>query len=312
MVDHVLVNLQRNLARMDRLQNRLSSGKRVQYPSDDPASASLAMRLHSAVLENDQYRRNVEAGISWLATTDSALQDMVNTLHRARELIVAGARGDLPDSARQALADEMDQVIRHLVEVGNTTHGGRYIFGGFRTDQPPLGLVVDVTTGKLTAVKYQGSTDPAAEFKVETGPLVTVTVGTSGVRVFGTLSPIPGSPPLPPDQQPELFVHLIAARDHLAAGDVQALSNRDLQNLDADLDRILRELSRVGARQQGLELLAQRLDADQVNLKELLSKAEDLDVAEAITELKMQENVYRLALASGARIIQPTLLDFLR
>ncbi|HEY8486700.1 MAG TPA: hypothetical protein VIL11_04840, partial [Limnochordales bacterium] len=101
-------------------------------------------------------------------------------------------------------------------------------------------------------------------------------------------------------------------RDHLQAGDVNSLSGQDLQWLDQGLDRVLQALSVVGARQQGLELVSQRLSSDGLNLKELLSRAEDLDVAEAITELKMQENAYRLALASGARIVQPTLLDFLR
>lgn len=303
LVDHVLVNLQRNLTRLDRLQNRLSSGRRVQYPSDDPASATLAMRLRSAVADNDQYQRNASAAISWLQTTDSALQDVVQTLHRARELVVSGARGDLPDSARQALAEEMDQLLRHLVEVGNTQHGGRYIFGGFRTDRPPLVVAAtQASTGWVDQVQYSG-TASVVHWEAEVGPQVSLPVSVAAQEVFGDLTG--GS-------EPELFAQLRQIRDHLQAGDVNSLSGQDLQWLDGGLDRVLQALSVVGARQQGLELVSQRLSSDGLNLKELLSRAEDLDVAEAITELKMQENAYRLALASGARIVQPTLLDFLR
>lgn len=300
-VDHVRVNLQRNLAQLDRWQSRLSSGRRVQYPSDDPASASLAVRLRAALSENDQYRRNVDAGISWLQTTDTALQDVVQTLHRARELVIQGARGDLPPSARRALADEMDQLLRHLVEVGNTRHGARYIFGGARTDRAPLAISGSLPgTGWVQAVQYQGD---ATALQLQAGPEVTVPFGLAGPQVFG---------PLDPSLEPELFRQLRQMRDDLEAGAVDDLNGRDLQWLEQALDRVLDALAETGARQQGLELLSQRLQSDELNLKELLSRAEDLDVAEAITELKMQENVYRLALASAARVLQPTLMEFLR
>ncbi|HEY8425237.1 MAG TPA: hypothetical protein VIK73_04385, partial [Limnochordales bacterium] len=83
-VDNVLINLHRNYARLDRLQTHLSSGKRVMVPSDDPAGAATATRLRAFVLENEQYLKNAQAAIGWLTATDSALQDVVSVLHRAR------------------------------------------------------------------------------------------------------------------------------------------------------------------------------------------------------------------------------------
>lgn len=300
-VDNVLVNLQRNYARLDRLQNHLSSGKQVIFPSDDPAAATTAMRLHSFVLENQQYLKNAQAAVGWLTATDSALQDVVATLHRARELTVNAARGDLPDDARQALAAEVDQLIRHLVQVANTTHGGRYIFGGTQTQRPPYKLV-EGNGGFVDRVEFNGDD---GQVSYEIGPGVTQAVN------------VPGSVPFDHQGQPGtvtsgLFNLLIDIRKHILAGDVGALSGADLGQLDQVLDRVLQAISQVGARQDGFELIARRLQGQEVNLRDLLSQAEDLDVPRAIVELKMQENVYRLALASGARIIQPTLLDFLR
>ncbi len=301
-VDNVLINLHRNYARLDRLQTRLSSGKRVMLPSDDPAGAATATRLRAFVLDNEQYLKNAQAALGWLTATDSALQDVVSVLHRARELTINAARGDLPGDAREALASEFDQLIRHLVQVANTTHGGRYIFGGTQTDRAPYAPTDDVD-GYVDTVTFYGN---GQEMTYEVGPGVRQAVSVSGGTVFDYV----GDPSNPAPTG--LFELLVRVRDNILGGAVDQLSGQDLADLDQALDHVLRTLSRVGARQNGFELVAERLQSQEVNLKDLLSKTEDLDVAEAIVELKMQENVYRLALASGARIIQPTLLDFLR
>ncbi|AOT70028.1 flagellar hook-associated protein FlgL [Geosporobacter ferrireducens] len=85
-----------------------------------------------------------------------------------------------------------------------------------------------------------------------------------------------------------------------------------LDDLDKNLENILGKLSGIGAKTNRLELDQSRLEDTIINLKKLLSKAEDVDMAETIMNFKMEENVYRSALSVGARIIQPTLLDFLR
>ncbi|WP_324717154.1 flagellar hook-associated protein FlgL [Carboxydochorda subterranea] len=305
LVDHVLVNLQRNYARLDRLQQQLSSGKRVSFPSDDPASATTAMRLHTAVLDNQQYIKNTDAAIGWLETTDAALQDIVSALHSAREITIAGARSDLPDDARRAYAEKMDQLIRHVVQAANASHDGRYVFAGTKTDTKPYDVTDNDKDGFVDDVTFAGN---GGEFAYEVGPGVKQTVNVPGTFAFGhgVPTPVPGS------ISGGLFRALITIRDDLANGNVSNLSGQDLQDLDAALDGVLQALDRVGARQEGFQLIQQRLQGQDVNLQDLLSKAEDLDVPKAIMDLQMQENVYRLALASGARIIQPTLLDFLK
>lgn len=301
LADHVLVNLQRNYARLDRLQNHLSAGKRVLFPSDDPAAATLAMRLDSAVSDNAQYLSNARDGVGWLEASDAALQDIISTLHRAREIAVAAARSDLPDSARNAYADEMDQILRHVVQVANASHAGRFVFGGTRTDVAPYEMQVraDGYVGEVLSV----GNDSAVEYEV--GPLVRQPVNVTGSFAFGPDPPAPGA-------SPELFQTLIDVRDWIRTGAVDQVSGAGLSRIDAAVDQVLQAVDRVGARQQGFELIAQRLQAQDVNLKSLLSKTEDLDIAQAIIELQTQENVYRLSLAAGARIMQPSLLDYLR
>lgn len=101
---------------------------------------------------------------------------------------------------------------------------------------------------------------------------------------------------------------LITALD---AGDHSAVGNT-LSQIDADMDNILRVRSGIGARMNRLELTANRLDDDYVNFTKLMSKNEDVDMAEAIMNLQNEENVYRASLSAGAKVIQPSLVDFLR
>ena len=78
------------------------------------------------------------------------------------------------------------------------------------------------------------------------------------------------------------------------------------------MDNILRVRFGIGARMNRLELTANRLDDDYVNFTKLMSKNEDVDMAEAIMNLQNEENVYRASLSAGAKVIQPSLVDFLR
>lgn len=88
--------------------------------------------------------------------------------------------------------------------------------------------------------------------------------------------------------------------------------NTELGNIDQQIDKLLAERATLGARTNRIELIKGRLENEEISVTSLMSQNEDADVAQVITNLKMQENVHRAALGAGSRIIQPTLLDFLR
>lgn len=96
----------------------------------------------------------------------------------------------------------------------------------------------------------------------------------------------------------------------LDTGDSVAVSNL-LGSIDNDIGNILRVRSGIGARMNRLELTGNRLEDDSINFTRLMSKNEDVDIAEAIMQLQNEENVYRSSLAAGAKIIMPSLVDFL-
>ncbi|MFS8628652.1 MAG: flagellar hook-associated protein FlgL [Limnochordales bacterium] len=278
-------NLNLHLRRQEELHYQLASGKRLRVPSDDPAATSHSMRLHSDLTHTKQYRANIGVALSWLEATDSVLNEVGQALQRVKELAVYGANGVLPQDARDAIAREVDQILEHLVDLANSSHAGLYLFGGHRTTTPPY-VLSDGT------VSYQGDTG-RRELEIASG--VKIAVNVLGSELFD-----------------QIFQAVTNLRDALYAGDTATVGNQSLAEVEDALDTLLRVRADVGARINRLELADARMQELELNVEQLISDNEDVDLARAIIDLKVAENVYRAALASGARIIQPTLLDFLR
>ncbi len=109
-----------------------------------------------------------------------------------------------------------------------------------------------------------------------------------------------------------LFDVVIKIRDDLWKNDIKALGGQDLGYLDAALDNNLKNLAEIGARSHRLETVMKRLNDDKVDMLDILSKTENIDYSKVIMDLQMIDHVHRAALAVGARIMRPTLIDFLR
>lgn len=279
-------NLNLHLRRQEELHYQLASGKRLRVPSDDPAATSHSMRLHSDLTHTKQYRANIGVALSWLEATDSVLNEVGQALQRVKELAVYGANGVLPQDARDAIAREVDQILEHLVDLANSSHAGLYLFGGHRTTTPPYVL----SGGKVS--EYQGDTG-RRELEIASG--VKIAVNVLGSELFD-----------------QIFQAVTNLRKALYEGDTATVGNQSLAEVEDALDTLLRVRADVGARINRLELADARMQELELNVEQLISDNEDVDLARAIIDLKVAENVYRAALASGARIIQPTLLDFLR
>ena len=105
-----LANLQVNLSKMADLQGRLSGGKNITKPSDDPAGTALTLQLRAEHRAATQAARNADDANSWLTVIDSALQTSVSTLRKARDLTVQGANtGAMGQTSRDAIAVEIDE-----------------------------------------------------------------------------------------------------------------------------------------------------------------------------------------------------------
>jgi flagellar hook-associated protein 3 FlgL len=281
-----LGGMQAGLGRLARLQEQLSTGRLINRPSDDPSGAAAAMRLHAAVPQQRQYARNADDGRGWLDQVDSTLGSMTDQVRVARELGLQGANsGAVGSQGREALAVQVDQVLEGLVASANTTYLGRPVFGGITagsTAYNPDGTYAGVP-GQVLRTVADG---------------VKVRVDVDGPAAFG------------PDGD-SVFDHLAALSVALRAGD-QAGITAAINVLGTDGERITNTRAEAGARAARIEAAKGAAEDADISLSSRLSEIENTDLAAATVDLKMQEVAYQAALAATARVMQPSLIDFLR
>jgi flagellar hook-associated protein 3 FlgL len=284
----LLRNLSNNMSRLDKLQSQMSTGRVINKPSDDPVGISFSLRYRSELAEHAQYQRNIDGALSWLEYTDTMLDQTVQVIHRARELAVQGANGTNPQEALNIIAKEIKQLYEQLVDIGNSRFNGKYVFNGEMTDLQPY---------TMDKAPIQGTDSGKIEYEIGVG--VRIAINVTGEDVFGK-----------PGETSNLFLTLRDLVEKLESGNISGVSNV-IERLDQRLDKILGVRADIGAKTNRVELAEERIKDININLESLQSKTEDADLAEVIMRLKMDENVYQASLAAGARLIRPSLVDFL-
>jgi flagellar hook-associated protein 3 FlgL len=281
----VLSDIQGVFSRLSQTQERLSSGKQLTKPSDDPFATSRALLYRDGLEANHQYQTNVNEATSWLDATDTALGQMTSDVQRVRDLVLQGANGSNSQVQRNAIASELNQIADSIKTVANTKYAGRFIFSGSATDTAAF------TVGG--ADTYLGDT---ATINRGIGENVQVPVNVTGNTV---VSPI-------------LAAIRQAVTDLSVGGTPANLSTTDLRALDAASDTISTTRASVGARTNRLAAATDRLQQLELAQTQQLSDTEDADVAQTMVDYSTQAAVYQAALRAGSQLIQPSLLDFLR
>jgi flagellar hook-associated protein 3 FlgL len=285
----MLEGLQSNLGRMQRLQEQLSSGKQVSRPSDSPVKTAEAMQFRSEIRRNEQYVRNSDDGMAWLGTADSVLTSSLDMARRARDLTLQGNNDTIAKESRLALAAEIETLRDGLIGVANTTYLNRPIFAGNN----------DTAVAYDKAGTYQG--DDGIVLRT-VAPDTKIEVNVTGKQVFG-------------EGENQLFAVLQEIATALRESDGDELHSKldaGLGKLDAGTDRIITTLGTVGARYNRIETMRSNVDDKLIGLTTNLSEVEDIDLPKTIVDLQMQEVAYKAALGATARVVQPSLLDFLR
>jgi flagellar hook-associated protein 3 FlgL len=270
-------------------QNILATGKKINRPADDPVGITYALRYRSELSINDQYQKNIDSAKSSVDHTDSILGQINDIIQRTKELTVQGVNGTNPQSALNAISREIGEIYNHAVTLGNDQLNGKSIFNGQMTDQLPY---------TMAGAPTQSTDTEKISYQFAAG--VTIPINVTGNEVFGT-----------PTDQDNLFSVLKGLQNAFSSGN-QTTARSLMDQLSTRLDKILDVRAESGARANRINLMDSRIkDLDQ-NLNTLDAQAEDADIAETITKLKQDESVYQSSLSVGAKIIQPSLLDYLR
>ncbi|GMK38261.1 flagellar hook-associated protein FlgL [Paenibacillus sp. CCS19] len=293
MQSQLMRNINHNLTRMQGQQNELSTGRKLNKPSDDPVGITYSLRYRSELSMNEQYDKNITQAKAQLEHTDTVLGQLNDIVQRVQELTVQALNDTNPQTALDAIATEVSQIYQQAIMIGNDQLGGKYIFNGQLTDKVPY----DSATASLATAP--DTDDQNIYVKFAAG--VTVASNVTGGEVFGKTA-----------DADNLFKVLKDIQNALSpTADKVALSNAYTQ-LNSRYDKIINIRSEVGARINRVDLIDQRLQDLDLNLTSLQSKTEDTDMAETILKFNQEEAVYQASLSTGAKIISPTLIDYLR
>lgn len=276
-------NLSANYERMGESQNQLSTGRKINKPSDDPVGITYALSYRSETAMTEQYQRNIDVANSYVDQTDTVLTQVNDMLQRVNELTTKGLNGTNPQTALDAIAKELGEIHEGMIEAGNSQINGKYIFNGQKTDQKPY------TTG--------GETTDTAQIEYQLGMGVTAPINVIGNDVFGTGTS-------------SLFSIVKGLQTAFETGD-QTSAQSLYDQLKTGMNSFSEVRSEVGARSNRIGLMENRLKDLNTSLTDLTSKTEDADIAEVITKLQIDQNVYQASLSTGAKIIQRSLVDYL-
>ncbi len=276
--------LQANLDRMQDLQAQLSSGKQIRRPSDSPVGTVAAMTYRSEIQRNEQYGRNAQDALGWLATADSTLSNIHKEADKANQLLMSSMNGALGPDALSAIATQLEGIRDGMIVEANKTYLNRPIFGGTTTDR----MAFDATGA------YVGN---SAVISRTVGPGSSVAISMPGNTVFASGSS-------------DLFAEIDAIVNHLRNDPAQLQA--DLGKLATSMERIRSKQAEIGARQNRVETEVQNSDDRKIELTSGLSSVEDIDLPATIIQVQMQQVAYQAALGATAKAIQPSLVDFLR
>ncbi|NPU89686.1 MAG: flagellar hook-associated protein FlgL [Fervidobacterium sp.] len=285
--ERTLFNIQQSLYRIARMHDKLSSGKEVQYPSDDAVIATRASNISSRLRELEQFKRNVDHVNNFVQSYDTTLQELSNVYHRIRELMVRGANGTNTVDERNSIAAELKALKEHLIEIANTRVGDEYIFGGARSELRPVDENGNIQTPIEANIRRRIN---ALGYAI-----------TYGVTVYDVFTLENGK---------TVFSTIDDAISALYEGNERKLSEISLKEIGVLERSVMEHFASVGATSRMAEMVASRIEDLKLFNTEYLSKEQDADLTKVLTQLNMQQAVLEASLKSAAMAIQKSLVDF--
>ena len=287
---NMLRNLNTSYSKMSNYQDQLTTGRKFTRASEDPVAATKGMQYRVDLNKIEQYTRNLNEMYAWVDTTDTSLSDVSSSLTRVQELITQAANDTNTAEEREKIAIEVKQIQDQIRDVANTQVGGKYIFSGTNTQSPLFtnGVIADPTV--KTGLKE--------DIRFEVGDNISISANIPGYDLFKGID----------EMLDKVLSNTGGLNDATAGGEVIGNFLTDVQG---SVSNVLDTLAEIGARQNRIDTVANRLSIMEVNVTKQMSENEDSDYSKTITDMTTQESIHQAALSVGAKIIQRTLVDFL-
>lgn len=299
---NAIAYLRQQTAAAAKYQDQISSGLRVKLPSDDPGGYAQLARAKADGLRFDTYRQTMTDATADLNAGVGALRDVNDVLVRAKQIAQEGINETTDPGSAAALATEVDSLIGRVLAAGNTQSAdGKYLFGGTATGAPPFQVAATDAAGRPAAISYAGSADRA---RALIGPGQTVDTRYAGNQVFQRTGA-------------DAFQALIDLRDNLRNTSLSnparaAALTQSLSAVDAARNAIGDTTGEQAAHLAALDALQNRVGDLRLAAQERAGGIAGTDYAEAVVKLNQQQTALQATVAVSAKLLQPTLLDFIK
>jgi flagellar hook-associated protein 3 FlgL len=271
---------------------QLSTQKRINRISDDPIGLGQALKRKTQISNYDQFIKNIEFSKGFLERTEASLQGITENLMRAKELSVTLANATYGPSSREAAALEIREMIEGVVSLANSTYGNRYLFGGFRTQTPPVSreggfmgddgaifLQIDDGTFRQINLQARNLFEPNADER-EDGH-------------FG-------------------MIHTLQILyESLNGNNIQGIQ-KAMEELDFQLDKTTSYQATLGAVFNAIDETSKKLELNRELTQKDLSRIEDADTYKVTSDFKKTESVLQSTLMASNKLLQPSLMNFLQ
>nr|WP_320115028.1 flagellar hook-associated protein FlgL [uncultured Desulfuromonas sp.] len=285
-------SMQLNIARTEDELNRLylqsATDKKVNVASDDPSAVRAIENARSQITMSDRYIENIETVQDGMDIVDGYLGTVENIMQRIKEITTASISSSLSDADSATYADEVTTLKEQLVDIANTQVNGKYLFAGFTDDTEPFS--VDSATG---VVSYNGTSDIKY---IEVGAGETVQSNLTGDVLF--TDPI------------DVFAVFDDLEANLRAGDVAGLQV-SLDAIEPATDQIRTQRSLMGNDNARLEDNKAMLEEVKLQMQTTLSRYEDADIIEVLSDMTQAETALEAALSVSSRLNSLSLLDYM-
>lgn len=323
MTSSFLNDMQRNLNKMNKIQNQLTSGKEVRRPSDNPFIVARSMQLNGDISANEQYNSNIKDTINWLDATDTALGQLTDTMQRIRELMVSAGNAAYGEDEKNAIKDEINQRIEEVGTILNSSFDGKYIFGGSRATFKPV--ITEKNENGNNVISYAGkdgeiiylNTDSYKEkaqldmldkkLSVEISKGVTMEYNVTSKQILEFNDGV--------GESINLMSLLSDITNNISSNNLDEsskLTNENLKDITSSIDNLLKVRAEVGAKQNRMESAQLKNEEENFNLTEVLSANEDINFTEKTMQSATMQTIYIASLQTSAKVIQPSLLDYIR
>lgn len=322
--NNYLRDMRNNLYNMSKIQTQLTTGKEISKPSDNPFKVARSMQLYTDIASNKQYNENIKDTLNWLDSTDTALGQVNDSFQRIRELMVSAGNAAYGSDEKKAIKYEINEKVSEIAQILNTNFDGRYLFGGNKTTSKPIALTEDPTSGN-NVLNFSGkdgeilplnSGNPNINSQIDMikgrmsteisqGVTMEYNASASDVLMFR-------SEKGKNINVMELLSNITSNLESADATEADKITGENLDDLTATMRNLSKIMSEVGAKQNRMESAKSKNEDENFNMTELLSKTEDIDITEKIMQYSMMQTVYMASLQTSSKVIQPSLIDFLK